>query len=419
MGFFRKEPEKPDYNEIEFSKIDKYMNFVLREKMGGFNKTITDTIAAMTLQKEDIIHELRMLHKKSLMNPNIPQREIQIMAGNRDAYVHRISHFVNAIEFPKGYLEMYEYCVRFSVQLEQLGKELQKNMFVLNHFFESEIKQVNKMLTNIEKKIIDIRVLFERNNIEVLKDIQNKIRLRGVNDFKIADLRQKIAEQRGHITNYDDKIKRLNDRIATITTGTDYRALQSFTDEKEQTDAEMTAAFKEFQSLFAEIDTALRKYYYRNPDRKILKEYFDNALEAFLNDSRLELDEILGQLRQLIEENAIDLKDKKRENTLDAIKKLNVGFLREKQSLLRKLHEQKQHLQAKITHNSASLNLSEQQYWIKNTEDRIKDHEKEIAKYDAEIARILEKNKAIMEGIHQDLEKIVGEHVLIIEDKKE
>jgi len=417
MGFFKTEPKKPDYNEIEFSKIDKYMNFFMRERMGDLNKTIIELVSATNIHKTDTLHELRQLHKKHLMNPNIPQREIQIMEGNRDTYVKRVAHFVDAIDFPKGYLELYDYCIAFSTQLEQLGRELQKNMFILNHFFKSELKTINKMLVDIEEKVIDIRVFFEKNNIEVLKDIQEEIKKRTENDNKILDLKEHIANEEAQISVYADKIKKLNERIVTITGGADYRTLQGFLDEKAKIEDEIKHIVRELRNAFSELDTALRKYYYRNQDKKILKLYLDDVGIGLLEDPQLEIVSILPAVKECILNNTVELKDKKREHTLEIIDRLNATYLREQQSMLNKWHEQKQHVQTKITHNSASLNLSEQQYGIKNTQDRISDHEREIEKYALEIKKIAGKNAEIMEQIRIDLEKIVGEHVLIIEDK--
>ena len=174
FDLFKKKPEEPKFepqNHIELSKIDKHMNFILRDKLGTLNRAISDKVITVNDIKEEIIHELRTLHKKALMNPDIPQREIQIMEGNRENYIRKVSHFISNIEVPKNYLETYDYCIRYSVDMEALYKDVQKNIFVLNHFFENEVKTVSKELNKLESAIIDIRITFEKNNIDLLKSI--------------------------------------------------------------------------------------------------------------------------------------------------------------------------------------------------------------------------------------------------------
>jgi len=52
------------------------------------------------------------------------------------------------------------------------------------------------------------------------------------------------------------------------------------------------------------------------------------------------------------------------------------------------LNAQKRNAQTKITHNSASLNMSEQQYWINNTKEKIDHYSAEIEKMQKDIERI-------------------------------
>ena len=64
--------------------------------------------------------------------------------------------------------------------------------------------------------------------------------------------------------------------------------------------------------------------------------------------------------------------------------------------MLLKLEDQKQRAQTKITHNSASLNMSEQQYWINATEDKIKYHNTNIDRLEKNINSITLSNAEIL-----------------------
>jgi len=411
---FQKEEKEPEIKEIQLSKIDKHMNLILRETLAGYNRQISENLNEIERHKENIMLQLRKLHKDSLMNPNIPRREIQIMEGNRDNYVKRTSHFIQELSIPKPYLEMYDYSKKFTENLESMAKEVQKNVFVLQHFFGNEIKSISKNLSRIESIVNEIKAIFEDHNIDALKEIQTDIQIMNKNLLRISNIEQEIKEHELTINEYDDKIKKLNERIHTITSGTDYRALEGFQEEKKSIDDEISHITKELQSVFTGFDTALRKYLYRNQDRKIIKEYLEDSSKALMNDKNLEILPILEDLKQNID--ILDLKDKKQNNSLISLNKLDLEYLKEKQSSLNKLHDQKQHIQTKITHNSASLNLSEQQYWINTNKDKADHYQEIIDKLRSEIAKIKENNNSMKKIIRKDLEKIYKNNIRVVDD---
>jgi chromosome segregation ATPase len=413
-SLFKKAESPKTENVIELSKIDKHLNFMMREKLGFLNKTISEYVIQINGKKDKITHLLRVLHTKSLMNPNISRHEINIMEGNRENYIKKIAHCINDIEIPKNYLEAYEYCVQFPKQIEDLGKELQKNIMVLGHFFDSEVKNTHRELNNLQQTIVDLRLIFERNNVEELKDISTEIKRIKENLAKIKNIEAEIKEQESVLKTHEDKHTKLQERVDTILTGTDYRALQSFKEEKEKYEEEIKDHEKQLDEKFSSIETPLKKYFYKNPDKKIIKAYLDSRLNALLNDIDLEIMPVLQELPAALDD--LGLKDKKKSSALESLHAITLEYLKDVQSKIKKLETDKQHAQAKITHNSASLNLSEQQYWITATEEKMHHHKSLISKLEKDIEKIHEQNKEIKNKIQQKLEKLLNEKVSIKDD---
>jgi len=421
FGRFMKDKVEDNSNveTIFLSKIDKHMNFILRDNLGHINKSISEKIIYANQKKEETIVALRTLHKANLMNSNIPEREIQIMDGNRDNYIKKISQFTSNIEIPKNYLEAYDYCVKFSLTLEQMSRDVQKNIFVLQHFFSNEVRDSNKALHELEEVIIEIRVLLEKNGIIYLKDIQKDIKEFTGNVLKIKSFKEQISSENGEIDSHQDKLNRLNDRIKTITTGTDYRALETFRQEKGACENELKEVISGVNAYFSPLETALKKYYYMNPDKKIIKAYLDDLKSAIIDDKDLSIVEVLKVLRESIMDDKIDLKDRKKEQCIESIDKLSMEYLKNSQSQILRLEEQKQRAQVKITHNSASLNLSEQQYWINATQDKMKYHHTNIEKLEKNINIVSLDNAHILGKIRTELEKLMNKDIDLKDDLTE
>jgi hypothetical protein len=414
FDYFKKKTPEKVIKQVELSKIDKHVNLILREKLASNNRTLTDTLTEFDGTKQKIIHKLRELHKKTLMNPNIPRREIQIMEGNRENYVKRVARFITSINAPKQYLELYYYTIQFSEEMDILSKDTQKNMFVLRGFFENELKDINKELNNLEEKMIGIRVMFEKHNIQRLQEVVNNIEKIKQNLAKTIKLREEMREHEATIKDYEDKIQKLEERVHTITTGTDFRALENFKTDKENVDNEIKKIFKEFDTSLSGIDTALKKYYYKNQDKKIIKEYLDEPYKTLLKDRDLEIERIIKEIKENLDD--IDLKDKKKEHVQEILSKLTFEYLKKTQVELMKLEDQKQHMQTKITHNSASLNLSEQQYWMKANQDKIRTQNEAILKLESDLERFEKENNALRTSIHEEIERILGENIDLKDD---
>jgi len=409
--------ERP--STIQLSKIDKHMNFILRKNLGVLNKIFNEKIIALNSLKEDIIHDLRILHKAELMNKDIHPREIQIMQGNRENYIKRISRLISEIDVPKNYLDAYDYCIHFSEKVESLYKDIQKNIFILQNFFDNEVKGINKKINQLESIFIDVRVGFEKNNISSLKEIQQHIKDMSKNIMAIRRLEKEICDNKKEISSYDEKISRLNDRIQTIKGGTDYKALESFRAEKQQYEEEFASHAEEIGLSISELGTALKKYFYKNPEKKILKLYMENPIDALINDKEMEIVGILQDVKTLLEKEDLELKDKKKEHALVQIGLLTEEKLRKTQAELDRISGQIRHAQSKITHNSAALNLSEQQYWISNTNERKKHHEDIISKLSHEIRQLEYNNDSVKEKIGASLKSIIGDDIIIEDDLKE
>jgi hypothetical protein len=413
---FKKTEDEPIREEINLSKIDKHMNFLLRDNLGSINRSITEKIVEINHKKEEVIVTLRELHKSKLMNANIPEREIHIMDGNRDNFIKKTSHFLMNIDVPKSYLDTHDYCVKFSQELEQLNRDIQKNIFVLQHFFSNEVKTTSKALHDLEEMVIEIRVLLEKNGILYLKEIQKGIKLFVDNALKIKSFKEQIAAENAEIKGHQEKLDRLNERIHTITSGTDYRALETFRQEKGAAENDIKDILTELNGFFSTLDTALRKYYYLHPEQKIIKGYLDEVRTALMEDTELTITDALTEIRRAIDNNEIDLKDRKKDHCIEALDKMTLEFLKEKQSEVLKLEDQKQRAQTKITHNSASLNLSEQQYWINATEDKMKYHHTNIEKLEKNINTVDLENAELLSRIRDELEKLMDKKIALKDD---
>jgi hypothetical protein len=236
------------------------------------------------------------------------------------------------------------------------------------------------------------------------------------NVTKMKSFKEQIDAENSELQIHKEKKDRLDERIKTISNSTDYRALEGFQQDKGAAENSIKQTLTEITAHFSILEFALRKYYYKYPDKKIIKTYLEDLKQALIHDKNLEITQLLLELNKSIESDELELKDRKKEHCIEAISKLTFEFLKESQATILKLEDQKQHAQSKITHNSASLNLSEQQYWVNATEDKIKYHLNNIERLDKNISTIKLDNDKIITDLKTELEKLMDRDIILKDD---
>src|SRR3989338_464279 len=180
---------------IHFDNAEDWINKESSEQVLELDKKINakynDIKAEIIVLKEN----LTILKNAQLMNKNIVVKAQQIMKGNRDMYIKRAEHFIDAVLLSlssKGYFSSKRLLSTFEEEAKIFLESTGKSYYVLQEFFAHESGAIVKNIKQIENYVHDIKSLIDKTRIaeiyeakEILKDIVQKKGILRQNKIKI------------------------------------------------------------------------------------------------------------------------------------------------------------------------------------------------------------------------------------------
>ncbi len=277
-------------------------------------------------EKEELRKKLKDFGAAELRNPNIPERAKQVMQGARENYINFITIFLNNLEFPQkiSYETLSEFLANFEEQLSSLNKSTAKSFMVLQEFFAKESfyiaagiinidKTIRELTNNNYKTIISARECIE--NIEKIMEAKDAAsQMLKDNETELEQISKSTAKEEKHL----EELKEREEFKLYETVEREKSAIEKRLKEKELF----------LISSFSPVERALRKFEKMAIGKeKLVKIYAEDALAALKDDKSLEILEILQDIVKYIGLGQLELKDRKKEKTVETAKALNREFL--------------------------------------------------------------------------------------------
>lgn len=372
MGIFSFLKKKEEI--IKFNQVESWINSYLKEK--NLDKKLELFKQDLKINIEEVNILLQKLQDASLMNENIPERVKHIMQGNRENYIRKINLFIENINPPDEYLQIREFSKKITEDLDKLTGETQKSYFVLKEFLETELAGVAKKIKEIEKSAIKFRQDIEKENINKLEEMKQKVSDYHNSKETLANLKEQKEKQKEELEELKSKNKKTRKKIDELKQASGYKEYQSLTQAKKDSEKEEQAVRKEIITHFSTLEKAFKKYKRMSLDEKTIDKYLDNPADALLKDEEFKISIIMDKIIQSLDK--LELKDKKAEKTKEEIRSLSRELLKNMQTHLQQTLEKQKENKKILLSNTSVMSITEQENWMENIEHRIKEKEQEI-----------------------------------------
>jgi len=332
---------------------------------------------------------IERLENAKLQNPNIPFKAKQYMEGNRKVYIRSVNSFLGHIEINnKDYHYLLEFCKEFEKMINALNKDTLRSYTILQEFFANESGKIAENLRNFDKLFNALRSALNSENLgavnitrEKAESLRAKCRQRlniGV-DLKGSEASLKLA---------NEEKESIMAEIMNFSQSEEHNKFIDLNEKKKNKEKEFAEGQDVILQSFSVLERPLRKYSHIAFDHEedVLK-YLKEPIDTLVSDKEMRIADILKNLEKMLAENSIQIDEKKKEKTLEEIKKLNREFLK---SFIGK-------------HQSFQSEIEELDKEIKATgvSQKMKDLNKKLE----EANTIIEKNKGEYERTKNDFEK--------------
>ncbi|MEK6983660.1 MAG: hypothetical protein AABX33_03730 [Nanoarchaeota archaeon] len=315
--------------EISLQNADGWLSERSKPWMEETQQHVEDILIRVNEELQKTRTHVEILENAKLQNPNIPFKAKQYMEGNRKSYIKAINSFLGHMEINnKDCFYLLNFCKFFDESISSLNKSTLRSYMILQEFFANETKKIAQNLKNfddlfkgLKSELSNERIAAANNSREKIQSLKTKLKQKINLDVELKDSEASL------IISNNEKDKIISD-IEEFRKSDDHNDFSRLNDEKK---SKATAFYHDKNQLlqsFSILERALRKYsHIAFEHEEIVLSYLKEPINTLVNDKELKILDILDNLEKTLNDNKLQIDAKKREKSIEEIKKLGKGYL--------------------------------------------------------------------------------------------
>ncbi len=406
MISFLKKIFQPKEEIVNFSEIDKWLDSHNSEL-----DTIKENLKELERLKLEIFENLKTLEKVDITQSKVEERVKHVVRGNLPAYTNAVSIFLRKMITPKeaDIVRLETFCSTFGREFDSLNKRTFRNFQIIRELVGKELEDVARSVKSLDLLIKELKKSSEK--VKGIIDLKENAKLIENNLNSKEKNEQKRQELQKHKEELLESCKRTGKELENLKGSKKAKDLENFKADEKKISENLKILENNLVTLFSPFQKALKKYNNICFIKKV-ESYLENPVETLLNDSDLEILKFLKDIRKMVEEEKIDLKDDKKKKTVESLDRIDESFIKKFISDHSSLNKELASVQREIKLNSLPKEISELEKELNICTFKIENAEREINKIkeldiNSEIA-MLEKKLNDVFGFKVKVENVMG-----------
>ena len=333
LGFlkkiFKEEKQELKFAEVNLQNLEEWVT----EKSKPLMEELTQQTESILMNVNEEIQRTRvnieLLENARLQNPDIPFKAKQYMEGNRKAHIKSVNSFLGRIEINnKDYFYLLEFCKEFDGLANEFSKATIRSHSILQEFFSNEVNGIARNIKSFDdlfkelKKCLNGRKIVEANKLkQQIENLaaKNRLKINMAVDYKNTESDLKLL-----INEKEEMIK----EIDNFSKSEEHNNFLKLKEEKKSKEEILYNEENQILQSFAVLERPLRKYsHVVFEHEEMVISCLNHPLEFLSNDKNYTIIGILNNLQKMIFEDVIKLDERKKEKSLEEIKKLTKEFI--------------------------------------------------------------------------------------------
>ena len=413
--FRNEEQETKKSIEINLQNLEEWLDEKSKPLMEEVRQQTEEILMRVNDELQKSMINVKILENAKLQNPNIPFKAKQYMEGNRQAYIRSINSFLGHMEINnKDYFYLEDFCKTFDDLMNNLNKSTLRSYTILQEFFSNETGKIANNLNSFDKLFSELKSALKNEKLVSINKAREKVQ-----NLK-SKKKQKInldVELRG----MEATLKLANEEKATM-----IQEIEKFSKSEElnnflslvEKKKSKTTAYYEDQNIimqsFSTLERTLRKYsHVAFEHEEIVLDYINNPIETLANDKSLSILDVIKNLEKLLRENQLQIDEKKKERSMEEIKKLNKEFLKEFLKKYYAFKEEIEDLDQKIKRTGVAEKFKELNKQLDEINIKIEKNNEEFNKLKNDSEKLNLAIANLTNNIENDLRGIFNEEIKI------
>jgi hypothetical protein len=417
-GLFKKK-EKVEIKtiDLDISELAEWYKTVSKDEITIIKQKIKSHLEEIEVKKKNAKEKLDNLEKEELKNKNIPVKEIQIMQGNKDAYIKITNQFIESLNtnIELSYESCKDFCDSFKLGLKNLRESTKRSYSVLMHFFENEATKVTKEINTLINVISEIEDQID-GNLKPILDVEDKITQLNKEirtQFKQGD---ELEGDKTNLNKAKKSLEKIDKELEQLLKSEEFKNVERLKNKKDNILNELKQNDYAIINIFSPLETPLKKLERVSIDgNALIEKYATNPTAALEEDSELKIMQFLTKLSNAINTEQIDVRDKKKEKALEAIEKVNRDQLYSYKTRREQLKQTQLENERTLKNSRIGKDIDECEYRKEHLRDKIKRLEDKTATTEKKLeAKDIEN---IKNSITEDAEHLFNTKIKIKDDE--
>jgi predicted nucleic acid-binding Zn-ribbon protein len=292
---------------------------------------------------DDIDKAIEDLNNAELLNKDIPEKAKHFMEGNRDQLIRLVTKFKEGVFVPGRPENIKQFYEETNSALIEMLPQIQRPFNILTEFFANEAKEIMHRVhavDKISKELLRVHAvdkiskelleISKKYNLDAVSSIEKTIDQMKNAEVSKQKLQEEIKAKEDEVKEANNKLEASENKIKDLEDSDEYKSLMNLKKELQQVISNMKNLRSEMVQKFHTIEPALKKYERITlHNQEMVKDYIITPVETLARDRDLTLLLIIESMKKEIEEDSIDLKDKKKDKVLAAMDEFDEVMLNE------------------------------------------------------------------------------------------
>ena len=387
ISFIKKLFKKREKIGLPLEKLEEWFNQKTESSYENISNKLNQTKQNIEKEVSKTKEKIQNLENANLKNDNITIKERQFMEGNRSFYIKRINLFLDSVKIPEENIN--EFIEKIHEETNTLGKSTLKAYQTLQHFFGHETYAIAQNIKTIDNYLKELKELLSDKKIKDTNKIKTNIKSLKENIEKGKQLKNEIEKTENKIDELEKEKKNILSEISNKEQSHEYKEYHRLKVEEYKINEQLNELKDEILHYFSALEHALKKHMKLNPeDEQFLTKYIEDPIKSLVDDYKLNIKKVLEKLEENIHTKKIELKDKKKEKTLQIINKISeaklASFLTEYNNLMVELRN----LSERINTHTIIDEIEDIKIKLKNKKQNIEDIKNKVEQLNEQASKI-------------------------------
>ena len=413
--FQNEEQEVKKVIEINLQNLEEWLNEKSKPLMEEVQQQIEEILLKVNEEIEKTRLNIEVLENSKLQNPNIPFKAKQYMEGNRKAYTRAINSFLGNMEINnKDYFYLINFCKQFNGLINELNRGTLRSYTILQEFFANETGRIAQNLKNFDTLFAELKSVLNDEKITAVNKAVEKIQSLKIKTKQKMNSELDFKSTSANIKLSNDEKNSIMAGIENFNNSDGHKNFLRLNEEKRNKETIFYGYENQILQSFSVLERALRKYsHIAFEHEEIVLDYLKHPIETLANDKKMHILNILKNLQNVLMEDKLQIDDKKKEKSLEEIKKLNREFIEQFLKKYSSFKVEMEEIDNKIEATGTQEKLREFNRQLEEINIRIEKNNEEFKKLEEDVVKINNAIENLKNEIENSLREIFGEEVKV------